>query len=951
MADRRQKDWGVTLALGAALLALALVSTWQSWFSELDNLVYDSLVRQMNVPVLDDIVVVAIDSKTLATLGRWPLRRDLHAELLEKITAGKPAVVAMDMIFSEPDLQHPQYDRKLVDAIRKSGRVVLPVVLERYSSGSELRESLPFPELRDVVAALGHVHIELEDDGIARSAFLMAGVDRPVWPAFSLAMARVTEDWPESRGFPRSGKTPVYTDLSPNVWRVHRQVLIPFPASGKDLAKISYADVINGNVPANRFYDKYVFVGATAAGLGDNIPTPISAHGRPVSGVEFNAYVLNGLLQDRLIVPISLQWQYIFNALLIISMLLLYRPRGWRWVYGITLLPIIVIGVDYLLLSGFGYWYPPVVMLVSIGLFFLAANGHLLRKLLRVLFEERRLSQTALTAIGEAVIRLDEQGRIIKFNPMAEKLSGMQAEEAEGRDVDEVFRLVFADTGRRFSLHRYLRSDQPSFHQVLALKNAQGDEYQVNVGLSTVPGVNGNAPITVMVLSDVSKEHALASEVTHRETHNALTDLPNQDLIARRLKSALARADMNNKTVAVVYLDIDYFSKINEARGISVGNRLLQAVADKLSDFLGNQVDVGHIGGDEFLLILEEHKIDRPIDDMVGLVFALFARPLHLSEGDIRISVTLGISIYPEHADAPELLIGCASAAMHYGKAEGGGQIIYYEPGMQDRANRALVIEAQLHQALDSGRFDIYYQPLVDAATLKITGVEALSRLKDTSGNNIPPEEFIEVAERTGLIAEMGYQQLYKACVQLEQWRKQGFSLRLSYNFSPRQMSSSNLIEKIERIFKQTGFRPEFMDFEITENVLLSSDELVQRVLTQIQSMGIGVIIDDFGTGYSAMSYLTRFKFDRLKIDKSFVSDLDGQSGSQAITSAIITLAHDLGMGVVAEGVETEQQLELLLSQGCDEVQGYFLARPMPAEQFKEYLVSHKGHIQLASQE
>ena len=192
MADRRRKDWGVTLVLGAALLLLAMAATWQSWFSELDNLIYDSFIRQMNTPVLDDIVVVTIDSKTLATLGRWPLPRKLHAELLEKITEGKPAVVAMDIIFSEPDLRHPQYDRELVESVRNNGRVVLPVVLERYSSGPELRESLPFPELRKAAAALGHVHIELEADGIARSAFLMAGLDRPrsgrpfpwPWPAW-----------------------------------------------------------------------------------------------------------------------------------------------------------------------------------------------------------------------------------------------------------------------------------------------------------------------------------------------------------------------------------------------------------------------------------------------------------------------------------------------------------------------------------------------------------------------------------------------------------------------------------------------------------------------------------------------------------------------------------------------------------------------------------------------
>ncbi|WP_419583531.1 diguanylate cyclase domain-containing protein, partial [Thiolapillus sp.] len=222
---------------------------------------------------------------------------------------------------------------------------------------------------------------------------------------------------------------------------------------------------------------------------------------------------------------------------------------------------------------------------------------------------------------AEAVIRLDERGHILKFNPMAEKLSGMSSVEAEGKDVDDVFRLVYSDNGRRFSLQHYLAGEHADFHHVLALKNSQGDEYQVSVALSTVPGGNGDRRTTVMVLSDVTKEHALASEVTHRETHNVLTDLPNQDLIVKRLRNALARASMNGKSLAVVYLDIDYFSKINEARGIEVGNHLLQAVADKLSDFLGEKVDIGHIGGDEFLLVLEEHKIDRSLEDMVGLIF------------------------------------------------------------------------------------------------------------------------------------------------------------------------------------------------------------------------------------------------------------------------------------------------------------------------------------------
>jgi diguanylate cyclase (GGDEF)-like protein/PAS domain S-box-containing protein len=947
MSERRQKDWGLRLVLGAVLLLLTLVSTRQGWFSGLDSTIYDNLVRQLDTPVAENILVVAIDAKSLSSLGRWPFPRNLHAELLNRISQGQPLVVAVDINFAEPDQLHPQNDAMLVEATRENGRVVFPVVLEQYSKGAELRESLPFPDLRQAAAALGHVHVELEADGIARSAFLMAGLDRPVWPALSLAMARVAGDWPRSRGFPDSARTAVYRDLSPYAWRNHRQVLVPFPTGGQGIDTVSYVDVLNGTVSSERFWNRYVLVGATAPGLGDNIPTPVSAYGRPVSGVEFNAWVLNGLLQNRLIVPVSRNWQYIFNALLVVLMLLLYRPRGWGWVYGIILLLIVVLTADYLLLAALRYWYPPAVMLVSIVLFFLVANGHLLRKLLRVLFEERRLSQTALTAIGEAVVHLDGRGHIVKFNPMAEKFSGMDAGDAGGKPVDDVFHFR-SSSGQPFLLHDRLQGQLQDFNQILLLGGADGTEYRVNMVLNKVSREGRNNQTTVMVLTDVSKEHALASEVSHRETHSILTDLPNQTLMAKRLAGAMQRAGRNQGKVAVVYLDIDHFSKINEVRGIDIGNRLLQAIAGKLKGFLGGQVVVGHVGGDEFLLVLEQQRLDRSMDDMVGLIFALFARPLVVDDrGGMRVSVTLGVSIYPEHGDVPELLIGRASAAMHYGKGEGGGQIVYYEPGMQDRATRVLELESYLHQALNSGQFEVFYQPLIEAPSLKVVGVEALARLRDAGGHYIPPEEFIEVAERIGLITEMGYQQLSRACGQLQEWRTRGFPLRLSYNFSPRQMSSFGLVKKIENIIRLTGFAPEFLDFEITENVLLSSDPMVEQVLDQIHAMGIGITIDDFGTGYSAMSYLTRFHFDRLKIDRSFVNELNRQEGSSAITSAIITMAHDLGMAVVAEGVETHEQYELLLAQGCDEMQGYYLGKPMPAKEFQEYLLSSQGHIRL----
>ncbi len=934
------------LVLGGILVLFVLGATRQSWFSVLDGFVYDHFIGHLDTPVMDEIVIVIIDSKSLTVLGRWPFPRKLHARLLDIIARGKPAVVGMDINFAEPDKEHPEDDQALVRATRDAGNVVLPVVLEEYGPDGELRESLPFPALRKVAATLGHVHVKLESDGIARSVFLMAGLNRPRWPAFSLAMARIGGDWPASRGFPKSGETPVYRDMSANVWRNHRQVLIPFPADGRGLERVSYVDVIQGRVAPARFQGKYVLLGAAAAGLGDNIRTPVSPNGRPVMGVEFNAWVLNALLQNRLIVPVSPVWQYGGNVLLILLMLMMYRPRGWKWLYGIALLFIGITLGDFLLLSRFGYWYPPAVMLMSILFFFLAANWHLVRKLLKVLFEERRLSQTALTAIGEAVVHLDGRGHIVKFNPVAEKFSGKRAVDVNGRPVDEVFRF-FLPGGQAFPLRDQMDGSLRDFSRDLLLKSFDGKEYRVNLVLNKVSRSAGNNQTTVMVLTDMSKEHALASEVSHRKTHNILTGLPNQILMSQYLKTLIDEVGSDSGRLAVIYLDIDHFSKINEARGLEVGNRLLRALAGKLKDFLGEEIKLGHVGGDEFLLVLREFELTRGMDDMVGLIFSLFVRPLPVRGlGEMRISVTLGVSLYPQHGRSPEELIGHASAAMHYGKAEGGNQIVYYEPGMQDKAFRLLEIESCLHRAVERGSLEVFYQPLVEAATGKTIGIEALARLDDESGQAISPEEFIDVAERNGLITEMGYQQLQRACKQLAEWRNRGFILRLSCNFSPRQMNSPGVVDKIRQIVRNTGVDPAWLEFEITENVLLSSTPKVEDVLEQVQALGIGIAIDDFGTGYSSMSYLTRFDFDRLKIDRSFVKELDANKDTRAITSAIITMAHELGMAVVAEGVETREQYERLLALRCDEMQGYYLGRPMSATELEARLVSDAGHGQ-----
>ncbi len=916
-----------------------MLGTWRGWLINIDRQIYDTFIRQHDIPLLDRILIVGIDLDSLEQLGRWPFPRRYHAELLNRISRGRPAVVGMDIQFSEPDIAQPENDRQLVQAVAKNAHVVLPVVLEQYRS-KDLQEGLPFPQLREVVAGLGHVDTELEADGIARSVFLKAGLDRPRWPMFSLAMAQVAGYWKDQVPLLEKMDAPVYVTTSKPVWRRFGQVLVPFTGADHPLPVVSYADVLSGKIPPEQFADKFVFVGAIATGMGDTVPTPISALGQPVAGVEYNAYAFNALLQDQLVIPVASQWQYVLNALAILLLLIFYRPDGWRWIYSVILLLLGVLAIDYLLLAKFAYWYPPSIILFGIMVFFLFQNEQRLRRVLRLLFTEREQSQAALTVVGDGVLHLDFRGHIQKANPKAEQLSGLPRENLLDRYIGDVFRIRF-HSGERFTFRKYLNSGKLQTDQPLLLKNVRGDEYRVRLAFNKLRGDDEGDSI-VMVLSDVSREHALVDAVAYRETHNRLTDLPNYELTTEQLGKAIQQCRQTGGKVVVVHIDVDKFSRINETEGIEYGDLLLQSIANRLRHGLGQQMFLGHMGGDEFFLVIQDDKDRKPVEMLISSIFFEFSRPFEILDRELNLSVTLGVSIFPDHAEDANTLLALASIAMHRGKKNGGGQIVYYEPGMQHEEKRLLEIESLLQSALKSDGLGMVFQPIIDVGSMKIVGVEVLARMQDAKGHFISPEVFIAVAEQTGMIADIGFQQLRNACEQLSRWKRQGHHLRLSYNFSPRQMETPGLVRRIEEILVATGTDASDIDFEVTENLLLSDEAGAKTRLRRIRTLGIGLVIDDFGTGYNAIGYLARFDFQRLKIDKMFVSELCDETNAWAIVANTINMAHELGMKVVAEGVESVDQFEALRKLGCDEMQGFLFCKPLSAAALEEYLSDYE---------
>ncbi len=919
----------------AGLLLLGLVALHFDLLANFDRMFYDAIMRQAPVEAAPEIVLIEVDQKSLARFGRWPWPRALHAQLLSRLNQNPPAVVGLDFNFAEPDLEHPEQDAELLLAMLENGRVVLPVVLEQESAEGELRETLPMEPLARSAAALGHVDVELDGDGIARSVFLMGGLYAPRWPVFPLAMLEVSGTW--KPGDPLPGQRAPKALPSGNWYRDYR-ALVPFTAQGLGFTTYSYVDVVEERIPLQSLSGKYVIVGATATGLGDNIPTPVSALARPTSGLEYMASVLNGLIANRLIMETPRWISYLLLVAIVALMALLYRHAGTSLVFWYLGIALLVGGGSFLLLSQFQLWLPPSVLilvpLLALGL----VGWQLTLRLVKELFQERRLSQAALVSIGDAVLHLDGKMRIRQFNPQAEELLGLSGGEMMGQRFDDLVWLT--RPGRNpapFSLREFIGQGEQVSAETLTLTNAKGKLLPVHVAGTLIPGDDGES---ILVLSDLSRETELATALAHSETHSVLTGLPNRGLVMERLKKMLRRAHLLRHQVAVVQLDIDHFSKINQILGMEAGDQLLRQVAERLYRFRTRGVEIGHVGGDEFLVLLEGGNIE----ERVRMLRDYFARPVKLDGRERKISVSLGVSVYPDNLVEAEELVRQANIALQRCKQERRGEIVYFRQDMQQRAARVLQLNTLLQHALQDNLLETFYQPIVTAGELKIVGVECLMRLKDGSGGYISAEEFIPLAEESGTISELAFHQLYEACVRLQVWQREGLPpLRLSYNFSPRQLRSADLLQKLESLLQVTGFDPHRLEFEITENLVLAYDDEVARILNRLGELGIRLAIDDFGAGYSSMNYLTRFRFNRLKIDKSFIWDLDNTPESRAIISAIIGMAHSLEMKVVAEGVETEQHMEILTALGCDELQGYYLGRPLSAGKFREYLISTNG--------
>ena len=561
-----------------------------------------------------------------------------------------------------------------------------------------------------------------------------------------------------------------------------------------------------------------------------------------------------------------------------------------------------------------------------------------LRAAEEALFEEKERAQVTLNSIGDAVLTTDLLGNVTYLNLVAEAMTGWSSEDALGRPLVDVFRIIDGTT-RQAAVNPARRALEEDRTVGLAadcvLIRRDGFESAIEDSAAPIHSRNGQVTGAVLVFHDVTQSRAMAQKMAHLAQHDFLTGLPNRALLTERLSQAIGLASRHCKQVALLFLDLDDFKHINDSLGHAVGDQLLQSVADRLATCVRSTDMVCRQGGDEFVILLAEIEQPQDAGHVAETLLAAFVAPHLIGGHELHVTFSIGISVYPDDGGNVDSVMQNADMAMFHAKASGRNNYQFFRADMNIRAVLRSTVESGLRRALENGEFLLHYQPQIDLASGAMIGAEALIRWRDPALGLVYPGQFVPIAEASGLIVPIGRWALREACRQVRAWMDAGLrAVPVAVNISAVEFRHKGFVDGVALILAETRLAPGYLELELTESILMHDAESSTLVLKALKLMGVRLAIDDFGTGYSSLSYLKRFPIDTLKIDQSFVRDITTDMDDATIVTAVIGMGKNLKQRVVAEGVETPEQLAFLRTQQCDEGQGFHFSHSLPAEAF-----------------
>ncbi len=554
-----------------------------------------------------------------------------------------------------------------------------------------------------------------------------------------------------------------------------------------------------------------------------------------------------------------------------------------------------------------------------------------------LLRESRERLAQVIDTIPAMISASDRDGRCVFVNAFQAELAGVDPSLAVGETVDPSGAL---DRERSRGLDRIIFESGealPSFEEEIVDRAGRR-----RVFLTTKSPLRDQSRRVTSVLTtslDITERKQAESQLRHMAHHDPLTNLPNRVLLQQRLHRELARGRRGDRGFALHFIDLDRFKGVNDALGHQLGDRLLQAVGKRLSEIVRDGDTVARLGGDEFAILQTDVARMEDAATLACNVMERLLQPFHCDGQELSLTASIGITLSPADASGVDELLRNADLAMYRAKSEGRNSYRFFAHDMKTRAQRAVTLEKDLRNGLARDEFVLHYQPQLNLRTGQIVGAEALLRWQRPGVGLLRPGEFLSVAEENGLIVPINAWVLHEACARAVLWQRQGLpQLRWAVNLSPVQFRKQDVLHLVTSALKESGLDPSVLDMELTEGILVENAEAAAQVLRDLRAIGVGFSIDDFGAGYSSFSYVKNFPVDRIKIDQSFVRNLKSDPTDTAIVRAIISLGHSLKLQVIAEGVETLEQLTQLAAEGCDEIQGYYLSPPLAIKEFEELL-------------
>ena len=893
--------------LVAAVLAIALAS---GWHSGLRNALADMRFAWLSQPASGDIVVIAIDAPSIGKIGVWPWPRRLHAELLDQLERAGTRDVVFDVDFSTPS--DPESDRLFLDALEGAGGSVVLPSFKQPGPGGTTFFNRPLPMFR-AHAWSALVNVAIEPDGLVRRYAFGQKLGGEFLPSMGAVLAGQHD---EKRG----------------------PFLIDFAIKNETIPKVSFIDVLNGNqATLDGLKDKKVIIGGTALELGDRFSIP---NGGIVSGPVLQALASESIIRGRALHWTSATTTLIALFTLMLAMILLWhRLSAARRVGALAAAAVVIEASAYLLQMWFPLLVDTALLHVAIAVYIAAIGLDEIdvRDLLGRVAENR--FQRIAMSLGDGLVCTDSNHIITVWNPGATASFGYGPDEMIGRPFDTIC-AASAEADTPFSIRNERELGTGKVIEFDA-RRRDGEVFPVEASFSGWQGADGFQ--YGAILRDISVRKREAEKIRYLAEHDTLTGLANRYTLEARIETMIATAQTTDTEVALLIIGIEGFQQINGLLGHSNGDLMLRAVSDRLTSEISNADIVARLSGSEFAIAALRSNSTESVDQLSKRVLAAFDAPLTAGNRSHRVKVSIGASVFPVNGTSANELLSNGHLAFRRAKATKRGSYVVFEPKIRQEIETRLTLEAELALAAERGEFELFYQPQVNLGSGDLIGTEALIRWRHPVRGLVSPGEFIPVVNTSSISERIAAWVLETACRQARVWEMAGHAMRVGVNLSPSQLHSGDLAKSVADVLATTGLTPSLLELEVTEDILLLDEKRVLATFQRIQELGVRVVFDDFGTGYASLSYLKKFPLDGLKIDRSFVFDLLSDPDDAAIVSSTILLSKQLGLSVIAEGIENRATADLLATMGCEEGQGYFFGRPLPVPELESQFLSSPG--------